>query len=331
VGYNTDQVVQVKLHAEGLPLENILSFKEELKRSPMVSAAAYSSNIPGEVLGTSHFKMNVDGEDASKIISLMTVDADYFPLMQMELKEGRNFRQEEEFGGVILNEACIDFFGMGDSLAGKLIRNIEILGVLKSGKYNSLHYYTKPILFISGVENRGYMNVKLNTGDIKAAMSYVQETYENFFEHIPFEASFMDQSVEAMYQDDINQSKLLGLFTGLSIVIANIGLFGLVALLNRRRMKEIGIRKVNGALRWQIAFLLGKQLFAWVMIAVVIAVPVTLWLTRLWLQNFATQTTFSWWIAPLGGLIILLSAVLSTALITLRAANRNPVDVLRNE
>jgi len=232
---------------------------------------------------------------------------------------------------VILNEACIDFFGMGDSLAGKVIRNIEILGVLKSGKYNSLHDDSKPIAFNAGIHNRGYMNVKLNTGDMKAALSYVQEIYGSFFENIPFEATFMDQSVEAMYQDDINQSKLLGLFTGLSIVIANIGLFGLVALLNRRRIKEIGIRKVNGALRWQIAFLLGKQLFAWVLIAVVVAVPVTIWVTRLWLQNFATQTTFSWWIAPLGGLIILLSAVLTTALITLRTANRNPVDVLRNE
>jgi len=331
VGYNTDQVVQVKLHAEGLPVEKIFSFKEELKRSPMISSAAYSSNAPGEVLGTSHFKMNVDGEEASKIISLMIVDAEYLPLMQMELREGRNFRQDEGPGGVILNEACIDFFGMGDSLAGKTIRNIEILGVLKSGKYNSLHDDSKPIVFNQGTHMRGYMNVKLNSGDLKAALSYVQETYENFFENIPFEASFMDQSVEAMYQEDINQSKLLGLFTGLSIVIANIGLFGLVALLNRRRIKEIGIRKVNGALRWQIAFLLGKQLFAWVLIAVVVAVPVTIWLTRLWLQNFATQTTFSWWIAPLGGLIILLSAVLTTALITLRTANRNPVDVLRNE
>ena len=331
LGYNTEQVVQIKLHAEGLPEEKILSFKQELKKSPMISSAAYSSSAPGEVLGTSHFKMNVDGEEASKIISLMTVDADYFPLMQMELREGRNFRQDEGPGGVILNEACIDFFGMGDSLAGKLIRNIEILGVLKSGKYNSLHDDSKPIIFNQGIHMWGYMNVKLNSGDVKSAMSYIQDTYEGFFENIPFEAVFMDQSVEAMYQDDIKQSKLLGLFTGLSIVIANIGLFGLVALLNRRRIKEIGIRKVNGARRWQIAFLLGKQLFAWVLIAVVIAVPVTIWLTRLWLQNFATQTTFAWWIAPLGGLIILLSAVLTTALITLHTANRNPVDVLRNE
>ena len=175
------------------------------------------------------------------------------------------------------------------------------------------------------------MNVKLDTDDLHAAMEYIQDTYETFFESIPFEATFMDQTVETMYEDDINQSKLLGVFTGLSIVIANIGLFGLVALLNRRRIKEIGIRKVNGAHRWQIAMLLGKQLFSWVMIAVLLAVPITIWLNSLWLRNFASQVSFSWWIIPLGGLAILLSAVATTALITLRTANRNPVDVLRNE
>ncbi len=331
VGYNTDQVVQVKLHTEGLPIEKIHAFKDELKRSPLIGRAAYSSNIPGEVLGTSHFKMNVDGEEASKIISLMSIDADYIPLMEMELIEGRNFLPQKEEGGVILNEACIEFFGLGDSLAGKLIRNIEILGVLKSGKYNSLHDDSKPIIFTSGTANRGYMNVKLGAGDLKTAMEYIQDTYETFFEGIPFEATFMDQTVETMYRDDINQSKLLGIFTGLSIVIANIGLFGLVALLNRRRIKEIGIRKVNGAQRWQIAMLLGRQLFAWLMISVVIAVPVTIWLSKLWLRNFASQTEFSWWIIPLGGLVILLSAVATTALITLRTANQNPVDVLRND
>ena len=113
--------------------------------------------------------------------------------------------------------------------------------------------------------------------------------------------------------NDINQSKLLGVFTILSIVIANIGLFGLVALLNRKRVREIGIRKVNGAQKWQIVLLLAKQLLVWILIAVVIAIPVTWYVTRLWLRSFASQTSFSWWIIPLGGLVILIAALLTTA------------------
>ena len=225
------------------------------------------------------------GQEASKIVHLMTIDADYIPLMEMEFKEGRNYdpeRPKEPQAGVILNEACIAFLGLGDSLAGTFIRNIEILGVLKNGKYNSLHDDSRPIVFNFGTHNRGYMNVKLNTSDLQAAMAYLEESYEEFFDAIPFESTFMDHTVEEMYENDINQSKLLGVFTGLSIVIANIGLFGLVALLNRKRTKEIGIRKVNGAQKWQIVFLLGKQLLIWIVIAVIIAIPITWYISRLW-------------------------------------------------
>lgn len=334
VGYNTDNIVQVKLHAEGVPLENIFSFKQELKKSPQIEEVAYSSNVPGEALGTAHFKIDMDGQEASKIVSLLAIDADYIPLMQMELKEGRNFdrdRPTDPQRGVIMNEACISFLGMGDSLAGKHIRQLEILGVLKDGKYNSLHEDSRPVAFYFETGNRGYMNVKLNTSDLSGALKYIEEAYEQFFDDIPFEYGFLDQTVEEMYRNDINQSKLLGVFTILSIIIANIGLFGLVSLLNRKRIREIGIRKVNGAHKWQIVILLGKQLMLWVAIAVVIAIPVTWYVSRLWLQNFASRTSFSWWIVLLGGMIILLSAIITTAAMTLRASSRNPVETLRYE
>jgi len=301
----------------------------------MVQGAAYSSNVPGEAFATAHFKVDVDGQEASKIVSLLAIDADYIPLMQMEFREGRNFdpsRPTDPQSGVILNEACIRFLGMGDSLVGELIQHqIEILGVLKNGKFNSLHDDSRPVALYFETGNRGYMNVKLNTPDLPGALKQIRDTYELFFENIPFEFSFLDQTVEQMYQNDINQSKLLGIFTILSIVIANIGLFGLVSLLNRKRIREIGIRKVNGAQKWQIVMLLGKQLVIWIVIAIVIAIPVTWYLSRLWLQNFATRISYSWTLVLLGGLIILLSAMITTATMTLRASSRNPVDTLRYE
>ena len=334
-GYSTDNIIQVKLHAETVPLEKIFTFKQELKKGPMVQEVAYSRNVPGEAFATSHFKVDEDGQEASKIVSTLAVDADYIPLMQMELKEGWNFdrsRPTDPQSGVILNEACISFLGMGDSLVGKrLQQQVEILGVLKNGKYNSLHEESKPVALYFRPGNRGYMNVKLNTADLSGVLEYIEEVYDQFFEKIPFEYSFLDQTVEEMYRNDINQSKLLGVFTILSIVIANIGLFGLVSLLNRKRIREIGIRKVNGAHKWQIVMLLGKQLMLWVAIAVAIAIPVTWYISRLWLQNFATRISFSWWMVLLGGLIILLSALITTAAMTLRASSRNPVETLRYE
>jgi putative ABC transport system permease protein len=334
VGYATDNILHVKLHAEDAPIERILTFKQELLKNSHVQEVAYSSNVPGEALATAHFKIDVDGQEASKIVSLLAIDADYIPLMRMELREGRNFdrnRPTDPQSGVILNEACIDFLGMGDSLAGRYIRHIEILGVLKNGKYNSLHEDSRPVALHFMIGNRGYMNVKLNSSDLKGALGQIQDSYEQVFKDAPFEYSFLDQTVEEMYRNDINQSRLLTVFTLLSIVIANIGLFGLVSLLNRKRVKEIGIRKVNGAQKWQIIYLLSKQLIIWIAIAIAIAIPVTLYISRLWLQNFANRISYTWWIVFLGGLIILLSALITTAVMTLRASAKNPVDTLRYE
>lgn len=334
VGYARDNIVHVKLHVESVPLERILSFKQELLKKSHVQEVAYSSNVPGEAFATAHFKVDMDGQEASKIVSLMAIDADYIPLMQMELKEGRNYdrnRPTDPQSGIILNEACIDFLGMGDSPTGKYIRQIEIIGVLKNGKYNSLHEESRPVAFYFETGQRGYMNVKLNSSDLQGALEQIQDSYEQLFKDSPFEYSFLDQTVEEMYRNDINQSRLLSIFTLLSIVIANVGLFGLVSLLNRKRLREIGIRKVNGAQKWQIVWLLGKQLITWVAIAIAIAIPVTWYVSRLWLQNFATRISYSWTFVLLGGLIILLSALLTTAAMTLRASARNPVDTLRYE
>ncbi|MCP4646353.1 MAG: FtsX-like permease family protein, partial [bacterium] len=120
-------------------------------------------------------------------------------------------------------------------------------------------------------------------------------------------------------------------FALVAILIAALGLFGLSSYTTLQRTKEIGIRKVNGAHKWQIVMLLGKQLMLWVAIAVIIAIPVTWYISKLWLQNFASRTSFSWWIVLLGGLIILLSAMITTASMTLRASSRNPVETLRYE
>ena len=102
---------------------------------------------------------------------------------------------------------------MGDSLSGKFIRQIEILGVLKNGKYNSLHEDSRPVAFYFETGQRGYMNVKLNSSDLKGALKQIQDRYEQLFEDSPFEYSFLDQTVEDMYRNDIQQSRLLTVFT----------------------------------------------------------------------------------------------------------------------
>ncbi|MFW5820148.1 MAG: ABC transporter permease, partial [Bacteroidota bacterium] len=339
VGYNSDNILQIKMHFPQTPPEKIVTFKQELLKSPLVRKAAFSSNIPGEPLGTVYFDLDKGGTKESRIISLIGIDKDYISLMEMKLSQGRNFNPDISTNNnrvIILNEAGVEFLGLGDSIAGTILPfndeiNIEIIGVTESGKYNPLHEESKPIAFHPDISNRGYMNVKLNTSDLHSAIEYIETVYNEFFEDFPFQATFMDETVENMYREDINQSKLLGLFTVLSIILANIGLFGLVSLMSRKKTKEIGIRKVNGAQSWQIVLRLNRELLLWVFIAVIIATPFTIYLMDLWLKNFASRVEFRWWIIPVGGIVILLTALLTTSWITFRAANKNPVETLRYE
>jgi putative ABC transport system permease protein len=115
------------------------------------------------------------------------------------------------------------------------------------------------------------------------------------------------------------------------VVLANIGLFGLVSVIHRRRTREIGIRKANGALPWQIVWLLGSRILVWIVVAISFAIPVSRYIVNLWLRNFAVRTAFSWWVIPLACLIVVASTILTTGFITYRAARRNPVDTLRYE
>jgi putative ABC transport system permease protein len=333
-GYDTDNVVQVKLNAPQASIDRIASFKEELSWSPLIGRVAFSTNIPGEQLGTVYFDIDKGGNLESRIISLLGVDTDYIPLMKMELSEGRNFnpdRSTDPQRAVILNEAGVDFLGLGDSIVGTKIGDIIIIGVLKNGQYNSLHEGSKPIAFYPDFSNKGYMNIRLTTSDYSSALKYIQEVYDRFFVGIPFEATFLDDAVEEMYREDINQSRLLIIFTLISILLANMGLFGLVSLIARKRTKEIGIRKVIGARNWQVLLLLNRQLLVWLLIAIVVAIPITRYFIGLWLQNFASRIDFSWWVIAVAGLIVLFAALLTTSWITWRAANQNPVETLRYE
>ena len=338
IGYNPENVVQIKMHFPQVPTERIVTFKRELVKSPMIHKAAFSSNKPGEPLGTVYFDLDKGGTKESRIISLIGVDKDYISLMEMKMREGRNFNPEISTNNrvVILNEAGVEFLGLGDSIAGTILPfndevNIEIVGVTESGKYNSLHDESKPVAFHPDISNRGYMNVKLNTSDVLSAMEHIKAVYNEFFDGFPFQATFMEETVDNMYTEDINQSKLLTMFTVLSVILANIGLFGLVSLMSRKKTKEIGIRKVNGAQSWQIIMRLNREMVVWILIAVIIATPLTVYLMDLWLRNFASRIEFKWWIIPAGGIIIFFTALLTTSWLTFRAANKNPVDTLRYE
>lgn len=334
MGFDKDNVVLVNLPKGQTTLSKVVALKNELNTSTFISQTAISSHVPGDVLGSIHFQLNRDGKTVTKIVNSMYIDYDYISLMGMEFKEGRNFNPEystDSEQSIIINEALIDFCGFNDSIVGTTINNVKVIGVLKNASFNSLHTQTEPVLFILNNDSKGYINIKLETSNIKEAINFIKESWNSFFPELPFEYHFLDQRVAMLYENDMKKNNLIQLFTLISIIISSMGFLNLASNISKQRTKEIGIRKVNGATISEILIMLNKDIITWVAIAFVFACPIAYYAMNRWLQNFAYKITLSWWIFALSGLIALLIALITVSWQSYMAARKNPVEALRYE
>ena len=173
--------------------------------------------------------------------------------------------------------------------------------------------------------------VKLNSVNRVATVSKIRKEQSTFTGGIPFDSGFVDESLNQLYAGEVKQSKLIGAFSLLSIIIASMGIFAMALYYIQQKVKEIGIRKINGARVIEVMVMLNKDFIKWVAIAFVIACPAAIYIMHKWLQNFAYKTGLSWWIFVLSGLLALLIALLTVSLQSWRAATRNPVEALRYE
>ncbi len=159
----------------------------------------------------------------------------------------------------------------------------------------------------------------------------IKKKQASFTGGLPIESGFIDSSVEQWYVSEVKRSKLIGAFTLLSIIISSMGIFAMSLYYIQQKIKEIGIRKVNGAKVSEVVHLLNKDFLIWVMVSFIIASPIAYYIMNKWLENFAYKTTLSWWIFALAGLMALGIAMLTISWQSWRAATRNPVESLKYE
>jgi putative ABC transport system permease protein len=207
---------------------------------------------------------------------------------------------------------------------------MEITGVVKDFHIGSMRDQIKPIQF-SIIEKNWNQIIRLERENQESSIAQIQKVWEKFETVQPFEYHFVNDLIAEQYHKEQSLFKLFNVFFTLAMVISLVGLFGLVQLLLRFRVKEIGIRKVNGARVPQVIALLNKDFLKWVVIAFVIACPIAWFAMHKWLQNFAYKTTLSWWVFMAAGAIAVAVALLTVSWQSWRAASRNPVDALRYE
>lgn len=316
------------------------SFKETLLSRPGVTAAAFTQNLPGNDIGSAAYWR--EGENASNLIMLRQLwcDHDFLNVMGVRLKEGRFFNREfitDSASAVIINERAASLLGYEQPVGRKLNgffgdgeKALDIIGVTADVHYEPLHQPIQPMvtLISRGAPTRIVLRLR---GDIPAVIRDVEAQWKTFSGGQPFTSYFLDDRLERFYRADQALGKLFGVFAGVGIFISCLGLLGLATYATEQCTKEIGIRKTLGATTSGIVALLSKEFMKLVVIANLIAWPVSYYFITGWLQNFAYRIDLGWGVFVLAGGLALVIALLTVSAQTVRAALANPVEALRYE
>ncbi|MEP7373283.1 MAG: ABC transporter permease [Chitinophagaceae bacterium] len=342
LGFNKEQVLILQ-NAWALNTQ-AKAFRNELLQMRGVKNATITGFLPVNGLRSEQgFSINPQFNDKNFIIMQQwSVDENYIPTLQMQLKSGRNFSDQfqTDSGAVIINEAAANFLGKGDPINKKLyrIQNLKtgemvpytVIGVLNNFNFNSLRQQVTPLILTLQPDN-GSIAVRINSSEIQGLLAQIKAKWEKLAPSQPFSYSFLDEEFNKQYRTEQRTGNISLIFSVLAILIACLGLFGLVTYAAEQRIKEIGIRKVLGAAIPDIISMLSKDFIKLILISVCIASPVAWWIMNNWLQDFAYRINISWWIFVATGLVALMIALITTVFQTIKAAIANPVKSLRTE
>ncbi|WP_128545435.1 ABC transporter permease [Larkinella soli] len=277
-----------------------------------------------------------------KSYAIAGVDHRFVPTYGLKLAAGSNITEAmgnkpwDQVTQVMLNETAVRQLGFESTqqAVGKRIRwgrDYEVVGVLKDYHHQSVRQAIDPIIFYPQTNNASYYTVRLTGDRMPEKVAQLEQLYKRQFPGNPFDFFFVDDNYNRLYQSERQSGTLFALASGLAILIACMGLFGLAAFMAEQRTKEIGVRKVLGASITSIAVLLSGDFLKLVAVAIVIASPLAWWLMNQWLQDFAYKVDLDWWVFALAGLAATLIALATVSFQSIRAALANPVKSLRSE
>ena len=348
LGFNKEQVLTFHIHDRAVRLQ-IPALKTKLLQHPLVQGVAVAGNPIGNNNLGGHgfiFEKN-DGSfpEGTTMAQELMVDADYLPTLDIKLAAGRNFSsniESDKYGSALINETLMKQLGWKNSI-GKRVRfkyddkgsvgERTVIGVVKDFHTYSLQHKVEPLVMLmppeASMEDNLY--VKINISKTKESLAYIETVYKQFDRSSPVEFNFLDQNFMKQYAAEEKQGTVLLVFTVLVVFIACLGLFGLVTLTAAQRAKEIGIRKVLGASVGNIVGVLTKDLIKLVVIAFLIALPITWFGMSTWLEDFQYRISISWWIFLVAGLSAVFIAMITVSIQAVRAAIANPAISLRSE
>ena len=342
LGYNRSHVLVL----EGTdPLgSQAKAFENELLKMPGVQSATMTGYLPtSDWRNDSPLFADASLDQKSAVSSqIWTVDENYIPTLGMQMASGRNFSKQflTDSSAIIINQSCAKLLGFADpinkpiyflnDITKKEVFTYHIIGVVKDFNYNSLRESVTPLALFYGNQN-SKIALKVSTSNIKGLVAQIENKWKAMAPSQPFTYAFMDEQFNNQYKTEQRISQISITFSILAILIACLGLFGLVTYAAEQRIKEIGIRKVLGASVTNLVSMLSKDFLKLVAISALIAFPVAWWAMHKWLQDFAYRVQIGWWVFAVAAIIALLIAVFTVSFQAIKAALTNPVKNLRTE
>ena len=341
LGFDKENVVVIK---RATAVDQLDALKQELGRLPGVQQVASASTLPGG----RYFGIQFQHEGGTDVLTTkgFTADDHFFETMDIEIVNGRPFTENHDDSlSLILNQTAVKALGLENPIGLELrsTRNINnqsvtlnyrVVGVAEDFNFESLHTPITPMAIVSSEGMVGFDNLiplRVSTTDLQSVLAGIESIWTDFAPEVPFLYTFLDNQMEALYNQEQKTADIIGLFALLAIIIACIGLFGLAAYTAYQRTKEIGVRKVLGATIPQILFLLMKDFAKLIGIAFILAVPLTYLLMQNWLANFAYRVEPGIEIFLISGGIALVVALLTISYQAFNVATINPANSLRNE
>ncbi|MBN2861778.1 MAG: ABC transporter permease [Bacteroidales bacterium] len=331
IGLNKD-VLEVRIPQQHKVLTPV--FRVELEKYPQIDLVSITNASP--VL--EHFllllRYNDNGIQKEYTPSVFVGDQNYVKTLGVEITEGEDFSENPEANmqKCIINESLAALFPDQNLIGRKLPgdERMTVIGISKDFHYGSLKNFIEPGYVAYG--NQGfYLMVKPEKGKEVEVRALISKTWTELIKDFPPTIESIGERYEWMHRENSNYAKLIGSCCFISLFLSMIGLFAVSFNNSRRRVKEIGIRKVNGAQTTEVITLLNQDFIKWVIIAFVIACPLAYYTMNNWLKNYAYKTELSWYIFALAGLLALGIALLTVSWQSWRAATRNPVEALRYE
>lgn len=337
LGFDKSNMIIIPFRGEMDEKQDAL--RATLEQNPLLKNYSIFNNMPTN-LDTGSMDIVWEGKDENDglVIPNLGMDDRFIDLFGVEVLVGRAYSEEFTINdkNLIINETLMKLMGksLDDIIGEKLDYNgtdAQVIGVVKDFHFKPLQYDIEPLVLRQRDNDPRFLAIRTTMNQTQASIIALENIYTELNPAFPFSYSFLDSDLENMYDGEQQMGMIFNMMALLALFISCLGIYGLSAFMAEQRIKEIGIRKVLGATTLSLVNLLSKDFFKLVLLALVIAIPLSWYYLNEWLQVFAYRISISWWMFVIAGAVVLLITLITVSYQSIRTAKVNPAKSLRSE